>query len=59
MNDIALTGKDTASKAYFNSTQLQWDLGTPDFPWGLSLTTATNYVAWQTTTMGAGYGDTG
>ncbi|KAL0640079.1 hypothetical protein Q9L58_000907 [Maublancomyces gigas] len=59
MNDLTLAGKDIASKAFINSTQLQWDLGTPDIPWGISLTSAANYVAWQSITVNAGYGDTG
>lgn len=59
MNDLVLGSKAGASKAFLNSTQLQWDLGTPDIPWGISLTSAANYVAWQSITVNAGFGDTG
>lgn len=58
-NDVTLRNKEVASKAFLNSTQLQWDLGTPDIPWGVTLTSADNYVAWQSVTVDAGYGEAG
>ncbi|RPA97348.1 hypothetical protein L873DRAFT_1809888, partial [Choiromyces venosus 120613-1] len=55
INDLTFRA-EPGSKAFLNETQLQWDLNTPDIPWGTYFSSPINYVAWKETTADIGYG---
>ncbi|KKK18533.1 hypothetical protein P175DRAFT_0502430 [Aspergillus ochraceoroseus IBT 24754] len=58
-NDAVLTPSvDTASKAFLNGTQVQFQYGTT-FPWGLQPVGNTNYAAWEPVEINVGYGQSG
>ncbi|PWY75535.1 hypothetical protein BO70DRAFT_364070 [Aspergillus heteromorphus CBS 117.55] len=58
-NDAVLTSDvGTASPAFLNGTNTQFDLGTP-FPWGLKPSVQNNYGAWESVQINTGYGSGG
>ncbi|KAE8152172.1 hypothetical protein BDV25DRAFT_151450 [Aspergillus avenaceus] len=55
-NDAVLTSDvGTASPAFLNGTNVQFDLDTP-FPWGLYMIAQSNYASWEPVEINTGYG---
>lgn len=56
LNDAVLSPDvGTASPAFLNGTNVQFDLDTP-FPWGLYMLPQNNYGAWEPVQINTGYG---